>query len=134
MPGLLSGMLHGLRLENVVCENMKTNMSTNPYTIHKHAPASLPLGIVLGGWDLVILPDFTENMGFLPCIAAFRYVELDFLKVDAVNVFGLVEARRSRTRSEEPSWGIGSAVTSAVSKASRETREKSDQRMVDYDR
>ena len=96
----------------------------------------MPWGIFLGAWDLVILPDCTENMGFLPCNAAFRYVELDFL-TDAVNVFGgfgLVAARRSRTRSKESSWGVGSAVTSAMSKASREMRKKSDQRMVDVDR
>jgi hypothetical protein len=54
--------------------------------------------------------------------------EPSFAEVD------LVVARRSRTRSEEPPWGIGSAVTSAMSTVRRETREKSDQRMVDVDR
>lgn len=124
----------------MVCRNMKTG---NPLLlIHKHAPASQPLGIFLGALDLVILPDFTENMWFLLFSAVFRYVELDFLKVDAFNepslaffaVLGLVAARRSRTKSEEPSWRVGSAVTSAMSTASRATRERSDQRMVDVNR
>jgi hypothetical protein len=54
--------------------------------------------------------------------------EPSFAEVD------LVVARRSRTRSEEPHWGVGSAVTSAMSMVRRETREKSDQRIVDVDR
>jgi hypothetical protein len=66
----------------MVCKNMKTNPLI---LIYKHAPASWPLGIFLGGADLVILPDFTEYMGFLLFSAAFRYVELAFLKVDAFN-------------------------------------------------
>jgi len=65
------------------------------------------------------------------------------LKVDAFNELLelldldfviLKRARRSRTRSEEPSWGVGSAVTSAMTTASRATREKSDQRMVGVDK
>jgi hypothetical protein len=123
----------------MVCKSMKTNPLI---LIYKHAPASQPLGIFLGGADLVILPDFTENMGFVLFSAAFRYVWLDFLKVDALKptglaffaVLGLVEARRSSSRSEEPSCGVGSAFTSPMSTASRATREKSDQRMVDVNR
>jgi len=148
--------------------------------------ASKPLGIVLGGLDLVILPDFTGYMGFPLFSAAFRYVPLWSFKSDAFNgpclaffaalvatfdcfftpgvnkvflaagfdeaffavldlvvgldgpclaffAIDLVVVRRSRTRSEEPPWGVGSAVTSAMSTASRATREKSDQRMVDVD-